>query len=504
MIVAHREKLIDQTAKTLRTIGVTVETVNSKKKSLNHLSKCYVAMIQTLKNRLQKDDNFLKDVGLIIIDECHILLHEPIFEYYPNAKILGVTATPTLLKKVSFSKCAICKEEYDDVRICCNKETYEYTKRFTLSEIYKNIVIGKSIEDLIKDGELVQDLVYTIGGIDRSKLKIDSKTGDFDNASQDEQVAKGVPSVVENYKKLAFGKKTIIFNSSTKMNKIVLDAFELAGISNVKILDSVNECEPEKQVLEWFANTSNAILLNVDKLTAGFDEPTIQCVITNRATLSLSLFMQMVGRGGRITDKFFKDLFIHIDLGGNVANFGKWSEFIDWKIHFFGTNEKPKPKKEALLDVTQCKDCGYIHPKNLLVCPECGFEEPKKEKRITFSNEVAQLVDDIPLPDGYKIVQYTKKNAKDINFAYRILINQILDLFFYHKITAGNYVKTLQNGNFYNNLREKLVKPNKVFAMNFDRKSLKSFDTIIKIIKIKLDEFYKIESPTEITILKKL
>ena len=103
LIVAHRDELINQTAFTLRKIGVTVETVVAKKKSLNHLSNSYVAMIQTLKKRLQKDDNFLKDVGLIIVDEAHLLMHKEIFEYYPDAKILGVTATPTVLKKVNFS-----------------------------------------------------------------------------------------------------------------------------------------------------------------------------------------------------------------------------------------------------------------------------------------------------------------------------------------------------------------------------------------------------------------
>src|SRR6478609_4459122 len=71
LIVAHRDELINQTATTLRTIGVTVETVVASKKKLHHNSHAYVAMIQTLKNRLKSDDSFLKDVGLIIIDEAH-------------------------------------------------------------------------------------------------------------------------------------------------------------------------------------------------------------------------------------------------------------------------------------------------------------------------------------------------------------------------------------------------------------------------------------------------
>ena len=139
LIVAHREELINQTATTLRTIGVTVETVVASKKSLNHLSQSYVAMIQTLKKRLQKDDNFCKDVGLIIVDEAHLLMHKEIFDYYPDAKILGVTATPVVLKKVNFTKCARCGTVHNAIVDCCNIETFEYTRAFTLSEIYEDI-----------------------------------------------------------------------------------------------------------------------------------------------------------------------------------------------------------------------------------------------------------------------------------------------------------------------------------------------------------------------------
>jgi hypothetical protein len=66
------------------------------------------------------------------------------------------------------------------------------------------------------------------------------------------------------------------------------------------------------------------------------------------------------------------------------------------------------------------------------------------------------------------------------------------------------YLKSLNNGQFYESLKEKLVKPNKTFSVYFDKKKLKSFDSIIKKIKIKLDDFYKIKEKTEITMIKKI
>lgn len=489
LIVAHREELINQTATTLRTIGVTVETVVAQKKSLNHLSQAYVAMIQTLSKRLQKDDNFLKDVGLIICDEAHILIYEKIFAYYPDAKILGVTATPSFLKKINFTKCARCGSIHDTVTTCCNIETYEYTRNFTLSEIYEDIIIGKDITGLIQDGKLVKDLVYSIGSLDRNKLKVDAKTGDFED--QDEQIEKEIFDVVKNYKLLANGKKTIVFNSSTKMNLIVYQSFLDAGIENVKMLDSVNECENRKKVLDWFENTPDAILLNCGILTAGFDEPTIECVITNRATLSLSLYLQMVGRGGRPTDKIYKPYFIHIDAGGNVEAFGKWSDEIDWKPIFYGTDQKPKPKKEALESVKQCNGCGYIHAKNLLECPECGYSEPEREKKIVVSGEVAKLLDEIPLPDGNKIVQYAKRLGKDRNFAVQVLINQTLDLFFYHFVSEGTFLKTLDNGNFEIKIRNIIKEPyQKIFNSELEGGVFRRKSYIIDKIKKKLDLYY--------------
>ena len=490
LIVAHREELINQTASTLRTIGVTVETVVASKKQLNHLSHTYVAMIQTLKKRLQKDSDFVKDVGLIIVDEAHLLMHKEIFEYYPDAKILGVTATPCVLKKISFTKCARCGTIHSEIVRCCNIETFEYTRNFTLSEIYEDIIIGKDITGLIEDGKLVRELVYTTGNLDRSALKIDAKTGDFED--QDEQMEKGIFDVVRNYKEIAFGKKTIIFNSSAKMNLMVYEMFRREGIDNVKIFDSVNDSENRKSVLEWFKNTPNAILCNVSIFTTGFDEPSVECVIMNRATLSRALFLQCVGRGGRPCENIYKPYFTLIDGGGNVEEFGKWSDEIDWRPIFYGTDQKPKPKKEALDNVKQCVECGSIHAKNLLECPDCGYSEPEKQKTILISNEIATLKDSIPLPDGNKIITYCKKLQKDKNFAWSVLQSQILDLFYYHNVTEGNFINTVNNGKFEMSIRN-IIKVPYVIIQNSELQSgtMRTKAYLINKIRNQLEKHYE-------------
>ena len=149
LVLAHRDELITQTLNTLRDIGVSCESVIASKKSLKHNANAYVGMIQTLKNRLRNNPLFVKEIGLIIIDEAHLDLHKEVFDYFQDAKILAVTATPSSLKKINFTRCHRCKKEYDTITECCNYETYEYTRKFSYSEIYEHIILGQSISELI-------------------------------------------------------------------------------------------------------------------------------------------------------------------------------------------------------------------------------------------------------------------------------------------------------------------------------------------------------------------
>jgi superfamily II DNA or RNA helicase len=491
LALMHREELINQTLSTLRTIDVSCESVIASKKKMHHQSNVYVAMVQTLKNRLKTYNDFLKDVGLIICDEAHLLQYSEVLEYYPNAKVLAVSATPTTLKKIYFSKCSVCGKEYETVTECCNYETYEYTKKFSLSEIYGKLIIGTSITELINSDRLVRELVYCTGTIDRSKLTIDAKTGDYDNKSTDEYYSGNSFDVVKNYEIIAKGKKTIIFNSSSKINLLVLEAFQQKGYTNIKLFDSVNETENRKKVLQWFKETPDAILLNVNCFTTGFDEPTLECVILNRATKSLSLFHQMVGRGGRKCNEIYKPYFTLIDGGGNVAEFGKWSDEVDWKSHFY-IDEKPKPKKEALDQTKQCPECGLIHAKNELQCPECGFFYIDIQKKISIGGEVAKLIDEIPKPNGKKIVDYCQRVGRDKNFAWLILQNQILDLFIFHSVTFGTYQKAEKNGKFEESMRNLIKEPyNTIQNSHLESGTMRTKAYIINKIKDKLCKYYQ-------------
>ena len=96
LILTHRIELLQQTSSCLTGINVKNFVISSEVKDVDEPDKfdCFIAMVETLNNRLQDDDGFIKDVGLVIVDEAHNNSFRKIFQYFENVNMLGVTATP--------------------------------------------------------------------------------------------------------------------------------------------------------------------------------------------------------------------------------------------------------------------------------------------------------------------------------------------------------------------------------------------------------------------------
>ena len=450
LILCHRSELVDQSAETLTRVGLTYEKVFPNVRKLHHAADVYVAMIETLDRRLKRNPNFLKDVGLVVADECHVQVFQKVFRYFQSAKILGVTATPVLLGRNSYYKCDICGRESDVEEICCNREMMEWTKPKVMSDTYQDIVVGPTIQSLIDFGQLVPEITYSKNYADISGLKTDS-SGEYTNSSMDSVFGSedAVFNVLLNYLEICKGKKTIIFNSSTKTNKLIYDQFKEKGI-NCRMYDSVNDTgESRKSIVDWFRSDRDAVLLNCGVFTAGLDVREIEAVIVNRATKSLSLWLQIVGRGGRSSDKIFKDHFVLVDGGGNVAELGEWSQERDWVDIFWNGIGKPKPKSADIMDVQDCQGCGALFPKVAQKCPMCGLDvrpEVVKEKNVVISDDVLQPIREIPPPNARKIIEYTLSQGEGFPFALNIMYGRIVDMFIYYRITKENYLTTRENG----------------------------------------------------------
>lgn len=307
LVMTHRVELCRQTSTMLTGFGVVNKVVDSKADLDDQAEySCYVAMVETLNNRLNDDKLDISDVGLVIIDEAHYNSFTKLFKFFEKSFILGVTATP----------------------LSSNKE-------LPMKGNYDELIVGETIESLIENEFLARAEVFQYD-MGLTSLEIGSN-GDYTVKSSEDLYSS--PAMLEKllmaYEKHSKGKKALIFNNGINTSINVYHTFNAAGLP-VMHLDNTATKKQRAQILKWFKETPNAILTSVSILTTGFDEPTIDTIILNRATKSLTLYYQMIGRGSRILNN--KSKFTVVDLGNNMYRFGPWGADLDWQTIFKSPN----------------------------------------------------------------------------------------------------------------------------------------------------------------------
>ena len=299
VVLTHRIELCNQTSKVLSDFGVLNKVVNSKA-SLDDQEEysCFVAMVETLNNRLLDDKLDISDVGLVIIDEAHYNSFTKLLKFFSSSFILGVTATP-LSSNINLP----------------------------MTDNYDDLIVGESISELIKNNFLARANLYTYN-VGLTSLIVGAN-GDYTVKSSEELYTNNdmLSKLLLAYEERCLNQKTLIFNNGINTSLIVYDTFKKAGF-NVRHLDNTATKKQRSETLKWFKETPNAILTSVSILTTGFDEPTVKCIMINRATKSLTLYYQMIGRGSRLLKD--KNTFEVIDLGNNFYRFGEWGSDIDW------------------------------------------------------------------------------------------------------------------------------------------------------------------------------
>ena len=461
LICVHREELVFQTSRTL-TMEHDLIISKSKQKPTKNIA---VAMVQTLWSRIKSNKIDVNDYGNIVIDECHRGEFMKVLERF-NGNVIGFTATPNYEKTVYFYKCLVCGNEENSGGKCCKRKLKKYKRNVPLSKYYDTLIEGVEINDLIEQGFLVKDENYVLE-VDTTRLVFDPKKNDYTEESislvfgSDE----AIKNTINVYNQLALGKKTILFNPNTLVNKRLYDAMISQGI-NCKMYDSNNSEENRLELVKWFSNTPDAVLLNVQVFTTGFDCTDVEVVFLNKKTQSINLFLQMVGRGGRITDKIFKPSFKVIDMGGNIEMFGEWSIKRDWKPYFYDVEVKPVgPAQPA--SVINCHACGALMASNSLICPECG-EERKYFGGVT---GLPMLNGKPVIPEPEKIITYCEKNNFDTlqarkivyDYASRMFEGVKFEVFAKHKANGNLYLKALQRFKpYYFAIQKSKLEGNKV------------------------------------------
>jgi len=456
LILTHRIEILMQNSEWLNGCGLLSSSINT----LRYDSKVVIAMVQTLHSRLNTYGmKYVGDFDNIILDEIHILIFEKVFKKYNYKRLIGFTGTPVLNKK-----------KYTTVH------GVEYVEQYTLSEIFDTMIQGPDSQDLIDAGYLVQDFNVVLKLPDFDKLKESNSNPDGYTTKSLNDVYINTASyniLNEAYDKYCTGKKTLIFNASTKINEFVYKNFKRRKL-NVKMFDSVNSVEinPDTgnnytrgEIIKWFKDEKDAILINTNVFTTGFDVSDVEVVVVNRATKSLALWIQMVGRGSRNTTKIFKDKFTVIDLGQNIYEHGTWSKRRNWNDYFYSRGKIPK-KRIDMLSTWTCAYCGALTVVGELKCCVCGKDRVKKETDNTTSNKKLKegelsALEAMPLPNAKSILKYVRSINENGNFAFRLLDEKIIELFLHYKVTKDYY--NVQKDRFY--LRVKQIYTPIYFAL---------------------------------------
>ena len=290
LVIAHREEIITQAASKLATATGSPVGIIKAGYPFEPQHQLQVASIQTLVNRLDVAGDF----DLIVIDECHH--HQGGNSYgkalsqYPDALILGVTATPIRGDGGGFD------------------------------DLYDVLVCGPTTGELIDGGHLARyRLIADEHQMSTKGVKITAGEFNQKQLAAANDIIELAGSIVGSYREQADGKRAIVFAINVAHSKAIAAAYTQAGIPAAH-LDGDSTPDERKTALTAFADGSIRVLTNCALFTEGFDLPAIEVVQIAKPTKSLGLWLQMLGRGLRTAPG--KDEAILIDHSDNWRRLG--------------------------------------------------------------------------------------------------------------------------------------------------------------------------------------
>lgn len=336
--VCHRKELIKQTARTYGEVGIPYGIVSAGMTGNRH-QPVQICGVNTLANRLDQHNDF----GLMIWDEAHHIAAASwakIMDAFPNAKHVGLSATPERLDGTGLHK------------------------------FFDHMVPGPRVAWLIENGYLspYRMLAPSLPDLDGVK----TVAGDFDKKTLGEAMSKPklIGDMVAHYTKLAPGKRNMVFCVSVKHSLAVVEKFQAAGWRAAHI-DGETDPEARDRLIADFTSGALQILSSVDLVSEGFDLPAIEVATLARPTKSVSLYLQQVGRSLRIAPG--KTEALVLDHAGNSLTHGLPDDDREWSLAGRTKRKKRKGDDEPAFPVRQCPTCFKVH-RPAPVCSGCGHE----------------------------------------------------------------------------------------------------------------------------------
>ena len=316
-----------------------------------------VASIQTLWARCMRTDKVpLPAANLIIIDEAHHVAARTwrtILDAYPNARLVGLTATP-------------CRSDGRG-----------------LDDYFDVLIEGPQIPELIEQKHLVPTIYYAPANPDLRG--VETRQGDYvvkqlaDRMNRDDLVG----DVLSNWHKLAQRRKTIVFCVDVGHSVHVKDEFVKSGV-RAEHVDGTTPKTERDAILTRLASGGTEVVSNCMVLTEGFDCPPAGCIVLARPTKQIGLYRQMAGRGLRPAPD--KPNLILIDHSGAVYSHGLLEDPVKWTLDIDRRAENPTHESRSRSTVArllECSQCGALR-KGGEPCPHCGFLPKRPPDAIVF------------------------------------------------------------------------------------------------------------------------
>jgi len=413
LFICHRRELIEQASKSFNDFNINHAIIGTgyKKDLENPIQICSAL---SLFNKL----DLIKKPDFIIWDECHHIASSTwskIFNYFPNAHHIGLTATPQRLDGKGLGK------------------------------FFEKMIQAPPMRELINQGYLSDFDIYAPSTIDLEGVA--SKNGDYDQ----EQLGKVVnkPTItgcaIEHYKKICNNKKAIVFCVSINHSLEVVKKFNDAGIKAAHI-DGQMTNKQRDELINKFQDRELKILSNVDIVGEGFDLPAIEAAILLRPTQSLTLYLQQVGRALRRSQG--KDKAIILDHAGNSLRH-KMPDFENiWDLNYDVMKNKKEVKK--VISYKSCPECNLVVNKSRAEC-DCGYSFTKNREINQIDGKLNLLNKKVTLPklensQVIEVILLYNKGMRTTDIAHKMNIHKST----IQAITAGVSWKEISSAHLIN------------------------------------------------------
>lgn len=322
LVVAHRRELIGQISQTLDRFGVGHGLIVSGRETEGSC-EVQVASIQTLARRIDPNPDSSSGKGspcitawrpsLVIIDEAHHALAETyrmLWEKWPDARFLGLTATPCRLNNAPFT------------------------------DLFQTLLQSWTIQEFIDKGWL-SDFEYVSASPESEalrrvrSLKRRGSDGDYQRTELATvmDVPESVAHLYETYRTFADGKQGIVYAIDRSHAQHITSYYVRHGV-NCCMIDARTPAAERKRLIDEYLGGRIRVLTSIDCFSEGFDAPEVEFIQLARPTLSLSKYLQQVGRGMRVSPG--KPHVLILDNVGLYQTFGLPTEERDWRQTFCG------------------------------------------------------------------------------------------------------------------------------------------------------------------------